>query len=104
MRWANCLVTVISLDVRTNFRELISSRQLGSAHRRWWRPGRLSRPLPVPIHGAVGAALIALSWPVAWLQVGPVHEYTFFPLWLGYILVVDAMVLRRKSTSLLVGL
>jgi len=35
------------------------------------------------------------------LQLRPLAEYSFFPLWLGYILVVDALVLRRKGTSLL---
>ena len=56
-------------------------------------------PLRVPYHGGMGAALIAVAWPASWLQLGTLGEYSFFPLWLGYILVVDALVLRTKGTS-----
>ncbi len=64
-------------------------------------------PSPVRInflsaHGILGLALIAVAWPASWLQLQPLAEYSFFPLWLGYILVMDALVLRRKGTSLLV--
>ena len=53
-------------------------------------------------HGILGLMLIAVAWTVSWLQVYPLAEYSFFPLWLGYILAIDALVLRRKGTSLLV--
>ena len=49
----------------------------------------------------MGLTLIAVAWPASWLQVRPLGEYSFFPLWLGYILTIDALVLRRKGTSLL---
>ena len=52
-------------------------------------------------HGILGLALIAVAWPASWLQLQPLAEYSFFPLWLGYILLIDALVLRRKGTSLL---
>ena len=55
----------------------------------------------LPPHGAVGAALVAASWLVSWMHVEPVGRHAFFPLWLGYILIVDAVVLRRSGTSLL---
>lgn len=58
-------------------------------------------PYPLPFHGALGLTLIAVAWPVSWLHVSPLDEYSFFPTWLGYVLVVDAVVLRRKGTSLL---
>ncbi len=45
--------------------------------------------------------LIGVAWPTSWLQLQPLAEYSFFPLWLGYILIVDALVLRRERTSLL---
>ena len=48
---------------------------------------------------AAGAALIAFWWPVAWLQVRPLSDYYFFPLWLGFILVVDSLVALRTGTS-----
>jgi hypothetical protein len=46
-------------------------------------------------------ALVGVSWPVSWLHLEPVGRHAFFPLWLGYILIVDALVLRRSHTSLL---
>ena len=50
---------------------------------------------------ALGLTLIAVAWPASWLHVGPIGEFAFFPLWLGYILVVDALVFRRRGSSLL---
>jgi hypothetical protein len=49
---------------------------------------------------AFGLALIAVAWPLAWFGPSPWSEYTFFPLWLGYILVVDGLTFRRAGTSL----
>ena len=54
-----------------------------------------------PRHGTLGLVLVAVAWPASWLQIEPLAEYAFFPLWLGYILVVDALVLRRKGASLI---
>jgi hypothetical protein len=48
-----------------------------------------------------GITLIAAAWPVAWFGPVSLAEYSFFPLWLGYILAVDGIVERRSSTSLL---
>ncbi len=36
----------------------------------------------------------------AWARVGPLAHYSFFPLWLGFILVVDAATEARSGTSL----
>jgi hypothetical protein len=49
----------------------------------------------------VGGALVAVAWPLAWFGPAPVSWYTFFPLWLGYILVVDGLTRVRSGTSLL---
>jgi hypothetical protein len=62
------------------------------------RTAWLSRLRP---HGLAGAALIAVFWPAAWLHLGALGAYAFFPLWLGYILVVDQLVLLRSGSSLL---
>src|SRR5690606_2349307 len=48
-----------------------------------------------------GAALIAFWWPVAWIQIRPLSDWSFFPLWLGFILVVDGTVFLRTATSLI---
>lgn len=52
-------------------------------------------------HGWLGLGLIALFWPLNWLLTGPRTHWGFFPLWLGYCLTVDALVLYRRGTSLL---
>lgn len=54
------------------------------------------------IHGWLGLGLIAVFWPLNWLLPGPRTYWGFFPLWLGYCLIVDALVLCRRGTSLLI--
>lgn len=54
----------------------------------------------VPAHLIGGVALIAVAWPLAWSGARPWSEHTFFPLWLGYILVVDGATLWRSGSSL----
>jgi hypothetical protein len=54
-------------------------------------------------HAYAGLALIAVFWPLNWLlprEIRPT-SYLFFPLWLGYALTVDALVLSRSGTSIL---
>ena len=54
-----------------------------------------------PMHGWVGLVLIAIFWPLNWFLPGLRTHLLFFPLWLGYVLVVDALVLHRRGTSIL---
>jgi hypothetical protein len=60
--------------------------------------------LPVqafPWWGAAGTALLACSWALAWTRTdwfAPYQIHTFTPLWLGYILVVNALTVRRSGT------
>ena len=51
------------------------------------------------VQGWLGLLLVAVCWPLNWTLPGNRTAYLFFPLWLGYILVVDALVLRRTGTS-----
>lgn len=53
-----------------------------------------------PVQGWVGVILVAVCWPLNWMLPGRRTAYLFFPLWLGYILVVDALVQRRTGNSL----
>ena len=53
-----------------------------------------------PVRGWVGLILMAVCWPLNWMLPGVRTAYLFFPLWLGYILVVDALVQRRAGNSL----
>jgi hypothetical protein len=52
-------------------------------------------------HGWLGLFLISLAWPLNWALPGLRTHLLFFPLWLGYALAVDALVLRRRGTSIL---
>jgi hypothetical protein len=50
--------------------------------------------------GWLGLFLLGVCWPLNWTLPGLRTAYLFFPLWLGYILVVDGLVLRRTGNSL----
>jgi hypothetical protein len=52
-----------------------------------------------PVRGWVGITLVAVCWPLNWVLPGVRTSYFFFPLWLGYILIVDALVQRRAGNS-----
>ncbi|HMH79024.1 MAG TPA: hypothetical protein VK514_02315, partial [Candidatus Acidoferrum sp.] len=53
-----------------------------------------------PLQGWFGLELVAICWPLNWTLPGLRTAYLFFPLWLGYILVVDGLVERRTGGSL----
>jgi hypothetical protein len=52
-------------------------------------------------HGWIGLALVGVFWYLNWTLSGPRTQWGFFPMWLGYCLVVDALVYMRRGTSLL---
>lgn len=54
-----------------------------------------------PAHGWLGLALVIIFWILNWSLPSLRTHWGFFPLWLGYCLTVDALVLHRKGTSLL---
>lgn len=57
---------------------------------------------PFPWWGWAGVAVTVVSWVVAWNRfswVGWFQTHTFTPLWLGYILTVNGLVLRRTGKS-----
>ena len=54
-----------------------------------------------PAHGWMGLALMVVFWIVNWSMSGLRTHWTFFPLWLGYCLTVDALVVTRKGSSML---
>ena len=53
-----------------------------------------------PARGWLGLILVAVCWPLNWILPSVRTSYLFFPLWLGYILVVDALVERRAGDSI----
>lgn len=54
-----------------------------------------------PLYGWMGLVMIAAAWALNWSLSGLRTHFLFFPLWFGYILFVDALVLKRQGTSLL---
>lgn len=59
-----------------------------------------SRPflLRVPPYAYLGALLNLLAWTSSWARIGP-WPYTFFFLWLGFILLLDGLNVARAGTS-----
>jgi hypothetical protein len=53
-----------------------------------------------PFHGWAGLVLVAIFWTFNWSLPGLRTHWAFFPLWLGYCLTVDALVVWRKGTSM----
>jgi len=61
-------------------------------------------PWPFRWWGWAGAALTAVAWIFAWTRFPwfePFQRDTFTPLWLGYILVINAAAFRRTGRCLL---
>ena len=54
-----------------------------------------------PLYGIFGFALCLAAWSASWLRIDPLYRYSFFPLWFGYILSMDALVVARHGSSLL---
>lgn len=54
-----------------------------------------------PIQGWFGLGLVLIFWLLNWTLPGTRTNWGFFPLWLGYCLAIDGLVLRRTGTSLL---
>jgi hypothetical protein len=72
-------------DVLSSGRERVSQIRVGS-----W-----------PVHGWIGLGLMIAFWLLNWSLPGLRTHWFFFPLWLGYCLTVDALVVYRKGTSML---
>ena len=54
-----------------------------------------------PFHGWLGLFIMMIFWFLNWNLEGLRTHILFFPLWLGYILTIDAIVFYRKGSSLL---
>lgn len=54
-----------------------------------------------PLHGWFGVLLVAVFWYLNWTLHGSRTQWCFFFLWLGYILSIDGIVIKRKNSSLL---
>ena len=64
----------------------------------------LTKTHAFPLWGWAGVLLIALAWWLAWtryLWFATFQAFTFTPLWLGYIVVINALTYRATGMSVL---
>jgi hypothetical protein len=54
-----------------------------------------------PIYGGIALVLCITAWLSSWLRIEPLYRFSFFPLWFGYILFIDALNFMRRGKSLL---
>lgn len=54
-----------------------------------------------PFFGWIGLLLVALFWWINWGWTGLRTHWAFFPLWLGFTLTVEALIVWRQGHSLL---
>ena len=64
-------------------------------------PGVLTGQRQGVVRAGLGALLMLAAWTTSWSDWEPYRFYTFFPLWLGYTLLVDGLTAARFGTSLL---
>lgn len=59
---------------------------------------------PFPRWGGIGVAVLVCAWFLAWTRFSWfawVQSFTFAPLWLGYVVVINALTVHRSGRSLL---
>ena len=69
-------------------------------------PRPMSRRAQFPWWGWLGLGILAVAWVLAWNRFSwfaPLQPYTFTPLWLGYILVINALTWQRTGRCMLVN-
>ena len=91
-----------NIDVKASLQGLVIISDDRLPVRRIPLRGKPVKRYLLPYRGLLGLILICLAWPFSWAESGTGLQYTFFPLWLGFILAVDGLVLRRTGTSLIV--
>lgn len=70
----------------------------------WWSFTSCLNPVrkhAFPWYGWAGILLVGVFWYLNWSLDGLRTHWGFFPLWHGYCLVVDSLVVMRRGTSLL---
>ena len=91
-----------NIDVKASLQGLVIISDDRLPVRRIPLRGKPVKRYLLPYRGLLGLILICVAWPFSWAESGTGLQYTFFPLWLGFILAIDGLVLRRTGTSLIV--
>lgn len=65
------------------------------------KPRPLSPAQRFPRWGWLGLALVAIGWVIAWSDIAPPEwrRETFTPLWVGYVVTLNALAYRRTARS-----
>jgi hypothetical protein len=95
--WALVLVIVTFLGPIL-FRIIVSNHQLSADHQ------LLRKRFTLPWWGWLGIGWTSVWWVVAWTRVpwlAAVQEHTFTPLWLGYIVTVNAAAFARTGRCMM---
>lgn len=74
------------------------------AYRKTPQPAATPSLFPFPWWGWLGVIIGMISWVLAWTRLGWLTEFqphTFSPLWFSYILVVNALCIRRTGHCLI---
>ncbi|GAB4366148.1 MAG: hypothetical protein Kow00128_09310 [Deltaproteobacteria bacterium] len=72
-----------------------------------WKPGEEDSPRPArsfPAWGWAGVVSLAASWILAWTRFSwfaPLQAHTFTPLWLSFVVVVNALTYRKTGKCLM---
>jgi len=79
---------------------------LRRAWRAAWAAAGVERPrerFPFPWWGWLGLGVLAAGWTLSWTRFDWFRPYqvlcSYFPIWLGFILVMNALCVRRSGTS-----
>lgn len=66
----------------------------------------LTRVRPLPWWGWLGLGFLAVAWVLAWTRFSwfePVQPHTFTPLWVGYIIVINALAFKRTGHCMMLN-
>ncbi len=66
--------------------------------------GKAPANLSYPWWGWGGLGFLLLSWTLAWTRLNwfqPFQDHTFTPLWIGYILIINALSVKRTGQCVL---
>lgn len=97
-------VIILTVVVPVVMRIMSSNRQIANCSGDEYGAGRSKTNYPFPWWGWLGLALTGVTWFMAWTRFSwfnSLQVFTFTPMWLGYILVVNALTYKRTKHCML---
>ena len=99
------VVTVAPLVIRVVTSRLTPDASRFTVHESPLTP-HASPLTSLPWWGWLGLGITGLDWVLAWNRfpwLGDLQSHTFTPLWVGYILVMNALAYRRTGSCMMLG-